>query len=145
MCPHTQPLVSCCSCHIHKPHHKNVLCCFVVASLLGNTLIHTRTLIITVCLGTHRKTDLYYFYTLTSQLILTGRTIIIIVEEMFTEFSVYHDLKLCPGDCFCNCSVLSLSFKFSSSFTSTTSLRRDPSANWVQSWRDKIHHYKKGE
>ena len=83
--------------------------CFVEASLLGNTLIHTCTPIIPVCLGTHRQTDLYYFYTLTSQLILTGRTIIIIVEEMFTEFSVYHDLMLCPGDCSCNCSVLSLS------------------------------------
>ena len=56
--------------------------CFVEGSLLGNTLIHTCTLIITVCLGTHKQTDLYYFYTLTSHLILTGRTIIIIVEEI---------------------------------------------------------------
>ena len=96
--------------------------CFVVASLLGNTLIHTCTLIITVCLGTHRQTDLYYFYTLTSQLILTGRTIIVIVEEIFTEFSIYHDLRLCPGDCSCNCFIISLCFKLSSSFTSSTSL-----------------------
>ena len=96
--------------------------CFVVASLLGNTLIHTCTPIITVCLGTHRQTDLYYFYTLTSRLILTGRSIFIIVEEIFTEFSIYHDLRLCPGDCSCNCSILSLFFKLSSSLTSSISL-----------------------
>ena len=82
--------------------------CFVVASLLGNTLIHTCTLITTVCLGTHRQTDLYYFYTLTSHLILTGRSSIIIVEEIFTEFTIFHDLRLCSGDCSCNCSILSL-------------------------------------
>ena len=65
--------------------------------------------------------DLYYFYTLTSHLILTGRTIII-VEEMFTEFTIFHDLRLCPGDCSCNCFIISLCFKLSSSFTSSTSL-----------------------
>ena len=60
-----------------------------------------------MCLTQHTNCRLL-LYLIRAHLLLTGRTT---VEEIFTVFSSDQDLRLCPGDCSCNCSNLSLSFK----------------------------------